>query len=213
LFTALDSFRAYGIASRYHLKEEALLAARLTLERPMNFDACGEDLRFISGADLVRLSGYHAECTKAAMNCINHMKRSRECLNTSTSTNTSTSPIGSSGFPSLSRSCFGTVNIGKYDTEMLQSVPRWWHGHFLNRAGDRPSPKMITDRPAFERALAVHRNSSNCVACLQPDETRVENVICAAIEARLTAAVDQVCISPPWMMPVEFPELEGSESR
>jgi hypothetical protein len=175
LFTALNSFRAYGIASRYHLKEEAVLAARLTLERHMNFNLCGEDLRFISGADLFRLWEYHTECTKAATNCINRMKRT-----------------SGESFPFSSRSCSGSVHIGKYDTDGLQSVPRWWHSYFLNRVADRPSPKMITDRLAFERALTAHRNASNCAACLQPDETRIDNTICAAIEAKLTAAIAQV---------------------
>ena len=178
LVTVFNSFRAYGIASRYHLKEEALLAARLTLERPMNFNACSEDLRFISGADLFRLWGYHNECIKAAKNCIGQMKKHGD------------------GFPPLSKSCSGSVNIGKYDTEALQSVPRWWHGHFFNRVGDRPSPKTITDRPAFERALVAHRSASSCVACLQPDDTRMDNTICAAFEAKLTAAINQVSVSP-----------------
>jgi len=179
LLTALNSFRTYGIACRYHLKEEALLAARLTLERPMNFDACSGDLHIISGADLFRLWGYHNECIKAAKNCIGQMKRHGD----------------GGGPPSLSKSCSGSVHVGKYDTEGLQSVPRWWHGHFLNRVGDRPSPKTITDRPAFERALAVHRSSSSCAACLQPDESRVDNTICVAFEAKLTAAIDQVSVS------------------
>jgi hypothetical protein len=192
LFTALDSFRAYGIASRYHLKEEALLAARLTLERPMNFNSCGEDLRFISGADLFRLWGYHTECTKAVRNCINKMKRT-----------------SGEGFPFSSRSCSGTVNIGKYNTDELQSVPRWWHGYFLSRVADRPSPKTITDRPAFERALVAHRSSSGCAACLQLDETRVDNTICAAFEAKLTAAIDQVGAIYPLGL-IVFSELKGT---
>jgi hypothetical protein len=176
LVTATNSFRAYGIATRYHLKEEALLAARLTLERPMNFDVCSGDLRFISGADLFRLWGYHNKCINAAKSCIGQMKKH-----------------GDGGFPPLSKSCSGSVNVGKcHDIEGPQSVPRWWHGHFLNIVGDRPSPKTITDRPAFERALVAHRSSSSCAACLQPDETRVDNTICVAFEAKLTAAIDQV---------------------
>ena len=55
IFTPANSFRAYGIASRRHLEEEALCAARLTLECTMSFDTCGNDLHFISGADLSRL--------------------------------------------------------------------------------------------------------------------------------------------------------------
>jgi hypothetical protein len=192
LFTALDSFRAYGIASRYHLKEEALLAARLTLERPMNFNSCGEDLRFISGADLFRLWEYHTECTKAVRNCINQMKRT-----------------SGESFPYSSRSCSGTVNIGKYNTDELQSVPRWWHGYFLGKVADRPSPKTITDRVAFERALVAHRSSSGCAACLQPDETRVDNTICAAFEAKLTAAIDQVGIATPLGL-IVFSKLKGT---
>ncbi|KAH9965366.1 hypothetical protein BC827DRAFT_1092706, partial [Russula dissimulans] len=66
LFTAQNSFHAYGVARRYHLKDEALVAARLTLERPFDFDECGEDLRFISGADLIKLWRYRAECAKVA---------------------------------------------------------------------------------------------------------------------------------------------------
>ena len=173
LITAQNSFRAYGTASRYHLREEALLAARLTLERMMNFYECGEDLSFISGADLFRLWQYRTECTKAARECINQMKRNNTA-------------------PTISRSCTGSTNLGKYDAEELQSVPRWWHTHFLQRAADRPSPKSVANRAAFERSLTAHKSASGCPSCPQPDETRVDNAICVAVEAKLTAAIEQV---------------------
>ncbi|KAI0279122.1 hypothetical protein BGY98DRAFT_1077656 [Russula aff. rugulosa BPL654] len=63
---ASNPFRAYGIASQYHLEEEALLAARLTLERSMDFDTCGEDLHYIPGGDLFRLWKYRTKCTTVA---------------------------------------------------------------------------------------------------------------------------------------------------
>jgi BTB/POZ domain len=182
LFTVHNSFRAYGIASRYHLGEEAAFAARLTLERAMNFPECGDDLGFISGAALFQLWEYRTECTKVARDCINKMKRNQTT-------------------PTLSRSCTGSINIGKYDTDDLQAVPRWWHTHFLQRAADRPSPKTVTNRLAFERSLTTHKTSSNCSSCLQPDETRLDNTICAAVEIKLSAAIEQVshrcCLSEP----------------
>jgi len=73
LFTALNSLRAYGIATRYHLEEEALLAARLTLECRMDFDTCVEDLPYISGADLFRLWQYRIKCTAVAKDCVNQL--------------------------------------------------------------------------------------------------------------------------------------------
>ncbi|KAH9177558.1 hypothetical protein EDB89DRAFT_1417734 [Lactarius sanguifluus] len=173
LFTSESSLRAYGIARRYHLEEEALLSARLTLEHFMTFEVCGEDLRFISGADLFRLYEYRNECTKVAEKCIYEMTNNR--------------PL-----PTLSIWCPGSVSIGRYDTEELQSVPRWWHVHFLRRIKFQPSPKMVTDRPAFERAIASHRTQSGCILCLQPDETRTDNTICAAFEAKLSEAIEQV---------------------
>ena len=175
LFTAENSFRAYGIASRYHLEEEALQAARLTLECSMDFDTLGEDLRFISGADLFRLYGYRNECTKVAKDCIDQM--------------TDHKPP-----PTPSLLCSRSVDISKYDTEELQSVPRWWHGHFLLRIADLPSPKMVTDRPAFEHALALHQTMSGCSVCLQTDETRIDNTICAAFEAKLSTVIEQVSL-------------------
>lgn len=72
---ALNPFRAYGIATRYHLSEEALLAARLTLERRMDFDTCAGELHYISGADLFRLWQYRIKCTMVAKDCINQMMR------------------------------------------------------------------------------------------------------------------------------------------
>jgi len=173
LITAPNSFRAYGLASRYHLKEEALLAARLTLGRTMNFHECGEDLGFITGADLFRLWQYRAECTKVARDCINQMKRN-------------------STAPTISRSCSGSTTLGRYDAEELQSAPRWWHTHFLQRAADRPSPKSIANRAAFERSLTAHKSASGCPSCPQPDETRMDNAICVAVEAKLSAAIEQV---------------------
>ena len=173
LFTVTNSFRAYGIASRYCLEEEALSAARLTLERTMDFNTCGEDLRFISGADLSRLFVYRNECTRVAKDCINKMIDHK------------TPPLSSS-------SCSRPVNIGKYDTKALQSVPRWWHGHFLSRIAEQPSPKTVSDRQAFEKAIAPHRDTSWCSSCLPPDETRIDNTICAAIEAKLGTVIEQV---------------------
>src|SRR6266702_3343927 len=154
LFTAENCFRAYGIASRYHLEEEALLSARLTLERPMTFEVCGEDLRFISGADLFRLYGYRNECTKVAKDCIE-------------------SKVADHRTPSIFLSCSGSV---KYDTEERLSVPRWWHLHFLVRIADLPSPKTVTDRPAFRGAISWHRTMSGCSSCLRPDETRIDKI-------------------------------------
>jgi hypothetical protein len=173
LFTVANSFRAYGIASRHRLEEEALSAARLTLERTMDFDTCGEDLRFISGADLSRLFVYRNKCTRVAKDCINKM-------------------IDHKTPPPSSSSCSKPVNIGKYDTKALQSVPRWWHSHFLSRAADWPSPKTVSDRQAFERAIAPHRDTSWCSICLPPDETRIDNTICAAIETKLSPVIKQV---------------------
>ncbi|KAF8271134.1 hypothetical protein EI94DRAFT_1658019 [Lactarius quietus] len=173
LFTVTNSFRAYGIASRYCLEEEALCAMQLTLERPMNFDACGEDLGFISGGALYRLFVYHCKCKKVAKDCINQM-------------------IDHKAPPPSSSRCSKPVNIGKYDTKALQSVPRWWHGHFLARVEDQPSPKTVTDRLAFERAITSHRDVSRCSSCLPPDETRIDNSICAAIEAKLGPEIEQV---------------------
>src|SRR6266702_975506 len=172
LFTAENSFRAYGIASRYHLGEEALLSARLTLERLMTFEVCGEDLRFISGADLFRLYGYRKECTKVAKDCIE-------------------SKVADHRTPSIFLSCSGSV---KYDTEELLSVPRWWHLHFLVRIADLPSPKTVTDRPAFRGAISWHRTMSGCSSCLRPDETRIDKIICAVFEAKLSAVINQVSL-------------------
>jgi hypothetical protein len=73
LFTTENSFRAYGTASRYQLEEEALHAARLTLEFSMDFNTIGEDLRFISGIDLFRLHEFRNECTEVAKDCIEKM--------------------------------------------------------------------------------------------------------------------------------------------
>jgi hypothetical protein len=179
IFTALNSVHAYGIASRYHLQEEALLAARLTLERRVSFRTCGEDLRHISGADLFRLWQYRIKCTTAAKDCISQM-------------------IGNDDAPPLSARCSGLVNIGQYDTKELQSVPRWWHRHFIHRAADFPSPKIITDREAFETGLEVHYSlTRGCAACLSQDKTRLDNTICAAVEAKLTVAIDLVSIGAP----------------
>jgi len=76
LFTAQNAFHIYGVARRYHLKDEAMVAAQLTLERRLNVDECGEDLQFISGADLIKLLGYRTKCTRVAKDCIGQLKSS-----------------------------------------------------------------------------------------------------------------------------------------
>lgn len=175
----LNSYRAYGIASQYHLMEEALLAARLTLECRMDFRTCGEDLHYISGADIFRLWKYRTKCTRVAKDCINQVLGSED-----------------DGILALA-SCSELFNVGKYDTKEPQSVPRWWHRHFLHRAANQPSPKTITDRKAFEDALKMHRTATGCAACLSRDETRMVNKICAVAEAKLKVAIDQVSIGCP----------------
>ncbi|KAF8268892.1 hypothetical protein EI94DRAFT_1062062 [Lactarius quietus] len=169
LFTAENSFRAYGIASCYHLEEEALYAARLTLERTMSFNSCGEDLRFISGADLFRLFVYRDKCTGVAIDCIDNNPP-----------------------PSSSSSCSKPNKPGKNDTKELRQ--RWWLGHFLYRAEDRPSPKTITDRSAFYDAIRSHRTGTGCCSCLQPDERLIRDAICVAFEAKLSELIEQVSL-------------------
>ncbi len=173
LFTAETSFRAYGIASRYHLEEEALLSARLSLERPMTFEVCGEDLRFISGADLFRLYGYRNECAKVAKDCIDEMTDRP---------------------PPISSHCSSRSATDWYGTREVQTVSTWWCSHFLQRIADRPSPKTVTDRPAFERAIASHQTATGCSSCMQPDKTIVGNIICAAFEAKLSEVIEQVSL-------------------
>ncbi|KAH9050313.1 hypothetical protein EDB84DRAFT_1450306 [Lactarius hengduanensis] len=160
LFTVENSFRTYGVASRYYLEEEALLSARLTLECPLTFDGCGEDLCFISGTDLFRLHGYRKECIKVAREC-----EERETGN---------------GILRLFSRCY---------IDRLQTVSRWWSGHFRQRIADLPSPKTVTDRLAFERAIEMHRAASGCPLCQKG--TRIDN-ICAAFEAKLSEVIDQV---------------------
>lgn len=65
LLTVVNAFRAYGIASQYHLKKEVRLAARLLPERPMDFYACTEGLCLISGADLLRLWRYRTNARRS----------------------------------------------------------------------------------------------------------------------------------------------------
>ena len=175
LFTAENSFRAYGIASRYQLAEEALCAARLTLERSMNFDTCGEDLRFISGADLFRLFVYRNECTRDAKDCINEM-------------------IDNISPPPSSRSC-SKIKYGKYSAKELQFTPRWWHGHFLSRVADQPSPTTVTDPLAFRSAKESHLSMVGyCSLCSQPDEAMIRNAIIAAFEAKLNGVIEKVTL-------------------
>jgi hypothetical protein len=162
LFTAENSFRAYGIASRYHLEEEALQAARLTLECSMDFNAIGEDLRLISGTDLFRLHGYRSECIKVAKDCIEKMMNHKAPL-----------PISSGCYHSW------------YNNE---NRPKWWHGHFVLRIADRPSPKTTTDRRAFQDADRLHR--VHCGSCsIKPDTS---DAICAKFEVKLSEAIEQV---------------------
>ncbi len=175
LFTTENCFRAYGIAGRYHLEEEALLSARLTLERSMTFENGGEDLRFISGADLFRLYGYRNECIKVAKGCV---YRGTDY-----------------GLPQISRCSAKSAKMGG-GTGELQT---WWQRHFLLRIADQPSPKTVTDRPAFERAVESHRTASRCGSCVPPDtnaiDARIDDAICVAYEAKLSEVIEQVSLN------------------
>ena len=136
LFTAENSFHTYGIASRYQLAEEVLFTVRLTLERTMSFDTCGEDLCFISGANLFQLLVYRNKCTRLSKDCINEI-------------------IDDSPTPLIFNFC-PKVKFGKHYTQELLTAPRWWHGHFLSRVEHWLSPMTVTDRLAFEHAIATH---------------------------------------------------------
>ncbi|KAH9050317.1 hypothetical protein EDB84DRAFT_1259565 [Lactarius hengduanensis] len=173
LFTAENSFRAYGIARRYHLEEEALLSARLTLERAMTFEGCGEDLRFISGTDLFQLCGYRKECIEVAKGCI-HRRTEK------------TPP-----------SHYSDYFIESYAVR-FQMEWHWSHQYFLQRIADQPSPKSVTDRPAFKRAFASHQrvHHSSCL-CGELDEDTIDTtMICAAYEVKLSEVIEQVSLDP-----------------
>jgi BTB/POZ domain len=180
---ASNPFRAYGIASQYHLEEEALLAARLTLERSMDFDTCGEDLHYIPGGDLFRLWKYRTKCTTVAKDCIKHMTGSDDA------------PL-----PSVCHS--GRVNVGKSNTRALQYA----YQHFFYRAAKQPSPKTITDWKAFENSQKKFCIAAGHAACFSLDETRQVKRICRTLEARLEVANDQVSIGCPFS--AESPELD-----
>ncbi|KAI9511497.1 hypothetical protein F5148DRAFT_327053 [Russula earlei] len=167
LFTAPNSFHAYGIASRYNLKEEVHLAAQATLERPLSFDECGEDLRFISGADLMRLWRYRGQCTKVAKNCISQMKVKEDIIRRHEAR---------SGF--------------LYDAGR-PFVTGWCYDHFLIRAAVESSSKLITDRQALEIALKKYRKSHDTVYS-PTNETRICESIRAEAEEILRAAIDAV---------------------
>lgn len=168
LFTAENSFRAYGIASRYQLAEEALYAAQLTLERTMSFDACGEDLRFISGTDLIRLLAYRTQCTRDAHRCI------RVALDEN--------PPQFSGRRSQTR------------LDSIVPMAWWWNQYFVSRIKEQPSPRTVTDRQAFQSCLATHRTRARCATCLQPNEALISKSICGALEAKLSKVIEQVSL-------------------
>jgi hypothetical protein len=97
-----------------------------------------QDLPYMAGAELFRLWQYRIKCTTVAKGCINRMI------------------LGNNDAPPFRRAVSALVNIGQYDTKELQSMPRWWHRHFIYRAADLPSPKIIADRRTFESGLKVH---------------------------------------------------------
>jgi len=159
LFTVQNSFQVYGVTRRYHLKEEALVAARLTLERPLDFDECGEDLRFISGADLIKLWRYRAECTKVARDCISQLKNSDATVRYR--------PI-----------VFAQPQI--YSTG-------WCYDHFLSRVAGKPSPRLITDPQEFKTAMESQGYSSmlqaNVTRICESVRAEVEAKLKAAIDS------------------------------
>jgi len=175
LYTVQNSFHAYGIARRYDLKEEALVAARLTLQRPLNFDECGEDLRSISGADLLKLWRYRAECVKVAKGCITQLKSSD----------------GSSYYSEQQNSYHHQSYYNQqYHNTQRTYTTGWCYDHFFNRVSDKPSPELIIDRQVFETAV---QNYSYC-SISQASVTRICESIRAEVEAKLKTAIDEVSI-------------------
>jgi hypothetical protein len=173
LFTAENSFRAYGTASRYQLGEEALYAAQLTLERIMSFNTCGEDLRFISGADLFRLLAYRTRCIRDVERCINETRNDN---------------------PPLFSCQPSQVKFSSKQLIAARPTAGWWQDHFVSRVKNQPSPKTVTDRQAFQSCLASHRSLCRCTSCLQLDETLIGNAVCEVFEAKLSKVIEQVSV-------------------
>ena len=172
---ASNPFRAYGIASQYHLQEEALLAARLTLDRHVDFDTCGEDLHYISGADLFRLWQYRMKCTTVAKDCIDQMLPNED------------------NAPSASAPRYRRIDVGNFDFKAVLTV----HQHFFLRAAKQPSPTTIADRKAFRDTVEMNRVGRNYAEWMSVHEKGHANEICATVKAILEGAIDQVRIDFP----------------
>jgi hypothetical protein len=70
-FLEQEPLRVYAIACRHKLKEEAILAAKYTLRRPLLGDAYFPELTSIDARKLYRIQLYHKECAEAAMKVAN----------------------------------------------------------------------------------------------------------------------------------------------
>jgi hypothetical protein len=65
-FLNLEPLRVYAIACRFRAENEARLAAKQLLRRPLMHDMYSTDLEMIDAGSLYRVMRYHRQCTQAA---------------------------------------------------------------------------------------------------------------------------------------------------
>ena len=189
-FLQEEPLRVYAIASRHKLKEQATLAAKYTLRRPILQDTYFPELASISGRELYHVLRYRKDCAEAAMKVA-----------------TEHSWITQDGYAFFNCGCADDEIAGytqirsassrryKRGYSLKVGVHRWWFEYMesarlaLQSSSHGETVKKLT---TLDHTFAMAQTCSACGPNVVADLRRFINKFREEIEQRIS----EVCIIP-----------------
>ncbi|KAI0040310.1 hypothetical protein FA95DRAFT_1566498 [Auriscalpium vulgare] len=192
---AENPFRAYALACKYGLKDEALRAARLTLNGDMSFKAYEQDLDALaSGASLHRLSVYRGRCRTVTAVCMDYAATGKSA---SSRVWTSSATAAASLVP-----CPGKT--GAQSQSMLARFlgvrVAWWVAYLNDlarrvRTGEiAPGETVAFDEESFLEVFRKHAfepGQPKCEKCVDLYAMGADK-FCKLLQSEIRAAIDKV---------------------
>ncbi|KAI0040320.1 hypothetical protein FA95DRAFT_1599473 [Auriscalpium vulgare] len=188
LITPANAVHAFAFAYVHRLPDQALLAARRTLETPCTLEDHAPNLHIIDGALIHELACYRTRCRATVLDCIEAAKSGK-------------SPCAVKWLkpaPAVEGQGSTCVTI----TETPSSVPTWWDKYLgrvlegVSAGTTYPSAKTAVDRAALNYNLIVHTKEESCEFCPKVYIKRVEK-FATMLEEEINGAIQKVQLSLP----------------
>ncbi|TFY63454.1 hypothetical protein EVG20_g6307 [Dentipellis fragilis] len=178
-----NSLRAFGIAHRLRLRDEALAAARYTLEKPMSIEEYREKLCFVSGTALFQLWEFRQQAVHAIVQHLTDTQAGAVLF---------FSVFGKKG------KCLKGGWSQKAIEGSLAWVPQWWRDYIqrtidgLQAGTIMPAPEAAVNHWVFYNSLATHQAQVLCPCCNEISAQETHR-FCTLLETELANAVEAVC--------------------